>query len=200
MAAKKHPKQKQATPFARAVKALAAVAALLGALTLFVSNLDKLGELWRKYFGPKPIAELQHPRNLPSELYGSSAPVQVELVQAADQEQNGRAYDLYLENNGPNDLLLSEVRFGPGVAYASTGETSGLSGTLPTVSYRVVTSGSRGAVALSPPYRLGAHSRGALRVVIQAGKSRTASHGTVAFELYSAGGDKVASVNRMLGE
>ena len=201
MAAKKRPKKKKATPLARAVKAVAAVAALVGALTLFFTNLDKLGDLWRKYFGPKPIAELQSPRNLPRELFGASVPVQVKLVQAADQDENGRAYDLYLENNGPNDLLLSEVRFGPGAAFASTGETSGLSGAaLPTASYRVIASGSRGTVALSPPYRLGAKSKGALRVVIQAGAKRTASHGTVAFELYSAGGDKVASVNRMLGE
>lgn len=199
MAAKKRPKMKQATPFARVIKAVAAVAALVGALTLLLTNLDKLGELWRKYFGPQPIAELHRPRNLPRGLFGASLPVQVELVQAADQDANGRAYDLYIENNGSIDLLLSEVRFGPGAAYASASEASGLSGAaLPTAVYRVIASGSHGTVALSPPYRLGANSKGALRVVIEAGARHTAPHGTVAFELYSAGGDKVASVNWML--
>src|SRR5690349_9964414 len=111
MAAKKRSKKKQATPLGRIFKVVGTVATLLAALTFFLTNLDKLGELWRKYLGSKPIAALQGPRNLPNELFGSSGSVHAQLVQAADQGESGRAYDLYLENSGPNDVLLSEIRF-----------------------------------------------------------------------------------------
>lgn len=201
MVAKKRPKKKLATSLARVAKALAAAAPLLAGLTLFFTNLDKLGELWRKYFGPKPIAELNDPRNLPTDLFGSNAPVRVKLVQAADQEPNSRTYDLYLENSGPSDLLLSEVKFGPGAAYASSTRTPGLSkAALPNASYRVAAFSGRGTVALSPPYRLRANQNGAIRLVIETGSNEAASRGTVAFELYSADGEKVASINRMLRE
>ena len=104
MAAMKRSNKKQPRSLAGATKFAGALAALLAALTLFLTNLDKLGELWRKYFGPKPIAALQAPRNVPSELIGSSGPVHAELVQAADQGEAGRVYDLYLVNRGPKDL------------------------------------------------------------------------------------------------
>jgi hypothetical protein len=201
MAAKKRSKKKPATPFGRVVKVGGGVAAMVAVLTLFATNLDKLGELWRKYLSPKPIAALHSPRNLPRDLFGSVAPVRAELVQASDEGVNGRAYDLYLENSGSKDVLLSEIRFGPGVAYASTAETSGMSEpVLPTASYRVVASTRRGTVPLSPPYRLGGTRNGAIRVVMESPPGGAASRGTMAFELYSASGEKVASVNRMLGE
>jgi hypothetical protein len=201
MAAKKRQKIKQANPFSRIVKVVVAVAPLLAGVTLFLTNLDKIGELWRKYFGQEPIAELSSPRNLPTELVGSVEPVEVVLVQAADQESSSRAYDLYLENKGPTDLLLSEVRFGPGAAYASTSGAPRVSGaSLPDASYRVVASSSRGTIALTPPYRLRANQDGAMRLVIEANKNSATNRGTIAFELYSATGEKVASVNRMIGE
>ncbi|MFC7302266.1 hypothetical protein [Cognatiluteimonas weifangensis] len=181
------------------MKAVALTAALLAGITAFLTNLDKLGELWRKYFDPEPIAALPSPRNLPSNLFGSNTPVRVELVQAADQGSDERAYDLYLENSGANDLLLSEVRYGPGMAYASTADNAAISGAAPpTVSYSVVASGNRGTAALSPPYRLRAKANGSLRLVVEAAPGVAVSRGTVAFELYSADGDRVASVNRML--
>lgn len=201
MAAKRRSKKKQVTPLARALRIGGAIAAVLAALTLFLTNLDKLGDLWSKYLGPKPIAALHTPRNLPTGLFGSSAPVHADLVQAADQGAAGRVYDLYLENSGPKDVLLSEIRFGPGVAYASAAETAGLSEpVLPTASYRVVASAGRGTLPLSPPFRLSASRPGAIRVIIEAPPGGPVSRGTVAFALYAAGGEKVASVNRMVGE
>ena len=199
--AAKHAKKRQTLSLGRIGKVAGVVAALTAAVTLFLTNLDKLGDLGRKYLGPKPIAELQNPRNLPTDLYGSTEPVRAELVQAADQNSNARAYDLYLSNAGPDDVLISEIRFGPGAAYASFDEDSSISkSVLPTASYRVVADGGRGTVALSPPYRLAANRNGAIRVVVESPSGDVTSRGMVAIELYSADGERVASVNRMMDE
>ena len=201
MTRNRRPKKKQVSPLARGLRFVIVLAAVLAGLTAFVTNLDKLGELWRKYSGQEPIGALEKARNLPTELLNSSSPVYVELVQAANGDSDERVYDLYLENNGATDLLLSEVRYGPGAAYASTiGTGVGSREVLPTASYTILASSRRGTTVLSPPFRLRANGDGALRLTLKSEPGPASSRGMLAFEIYSASGNRVAAVNRMLSD
>jgi len=174
-------------------------AAVLTAVTLAATNVDKLGDLWHKYVVRDEISALSNPRNLPNDLFMSGDTVDVELLQAASEEPGERVYDLYLRNGGTKDIVLSEVKYGPGAAYASAGADASSRAMQPNASYRIVASRGRGSAALSPPYLLRANAQGAVRLVLQAPAGANPTDATLAFEIYSASGEKVASVNRMLG-
>jgi hypothetical protein len=106
-----------------------------------------------------------------------------------------------MENGGDQDLLLTEVRYGPGLVYMSS-EMQGISsGTAkPNAAYQIDARSAQGTAALSPPYALRARAQGAIRLRLRSPQSPTFSSPALAFEIFAANGTKVASVNRMLGK
>jgi hypothetical protein len=168
---------------------------VLAAVATAASNADTLLTLWQKYFGRASLSPLEDARNAPRDLIYSSDPVSLELVQVAhDSESREQVYDLYMRNNTDRDLLLSEVRYGPGVAYLSM-ETHGLSGTTePTAEYSITQREGSGSIALSPPFSLRAGALGALRLRMPLQNPMQTS----AFQIIAADGTEVAAVNTML--
>jgi hypothetical protein len=106
-----------------------------------------------------------------------------------------------MANGGDQDLLLTEVRYGPGLVYMSSGTEGISSGTArPNAAYRIDVPSARGTATLSPPYALRAKAQGAIRLRLKSPQPQTFSSHTLAFEIFAADGTKVATVNRMLGK
>ena len=175
---------------------------VLAGVATAAKDVGTLAGLWQQYLGSNELAPLENARNVPRDLFSSGDPVSVELVQVAAEGKPGeRVYDLYMENSGDQDLLLTEVRYGPGVVYMSSGLGRISSGAAkPNAAYRIEAHSPRGTAALSPPYALRARAQGAIRLRLKSRQSQTPSSQTLAFEIFAADGTKLASVNRMLGE
>lgn len=197
MAAKSRPKKNAKSSPARAWGVAVSVLGGFTILTAAVINADALVDLWKKYFVRPSLAPLEGARNAPRDLIYSTEPVSLQLVQvAADSDSDERIYDLYMRNNTPDDLLLSEVRYGPGAVYLSAGASDVSGSTQPSAEYFVNAKSRRGKVALSPPFSLKAMAPGALRLRMRAQRVDE----TLAFEIYTADGKLVASVNMILGK
>ena len=197
MAAKSRPKKKHPSPKSRIVSYIVLGTVILGGVATAAKNAEELVALGNKYFGTSPLAPLQKARNAPRGMLWSSPEVSLELVQTAPETKQGeRLFDLYLRNNSDRDILLSEVKYGPGALYTSAGPHDVSGAVQLSAEYSVTAQSRRGSVALSPPFSLKAGASGAFRIRMVTRKPSEA----LEFELYAADGARVASVNHMLGE
>ena len=160
-------------------KAIVGAAGSLAFLALVLANMQTLIDFWKRNFGEettiKPLKgaiAMIIPTQERSPLRSNTGtanrlPVQIESLQHPGEAPMDYEFyfDVYLRNLSDRDLLLTSLDYKSAVEIPRGDTMPDAGAVVPNVMYNLTYKmGHRGSVALSPPYRLGPHALGAVRI------------------------------------